>query len=95
MSNPPEFVLRKMAENKRIDEIKKIVNRELEIVYPENFALPINHPSRILTTWWLYELWSDKKNNRNIRYPDKFQFAKKNFDKIKFHPKGSYEDYLD
>tara|TARA_B100000085_G_C18290297_1_gene409899 strand:+ start:442 stop:579 length:138 start_codon:yes stop_codon:yes gene_type:complete len=45
-----------MAENKRIDEIKKLVNRELEIVYSENFALRINHPSKILTSWWLYEL---------------------------------------
>lgn len=94
MSDIPKFAQRHLIENQRIAEIKKLADQELKIVYEDKFLLPINHPDRIVTSWWLYLLWSDKKNNRPVRFPSLFDFRIENFHKIKFNPRGSYEDYI-
>lgn len=94
MSDLPKFAQRHLIENQRIAEIKKLAEWQLENEYEDQFLLPSNHPSRIITTWWLYLLWSDKKNFRPVRFPSLFDFRIENFHKIKFNPRGSYEDYI-
>ena len=93
--NPKDDMKKSIIDNARRDEIILIVNHALEIHYPYLLKKIEGDPDRIITSWWLYLLWYDKKNGHTIRFPELINFRIKNIEKVIKYSYRRFEDYLD
>lgn len=93
--NPKDDMKKSIIDNARRDEIKDLVKQSLKSQYYYFFVREDSDFEKIITSWWLYLFWYDKKNGNDIRFPNLINFRIKNRDKVIKYSFRCYDDYLD